>query len=128
MKPGNGLKTVRLMYPVVKSVFVFCLVIVLRIKSFVIFDYIIIRIFSEYLFLVLSNEGEECYEKCGHKQGECSWCGSKGMCCSQNDNWNDTSYECDGTFGGMTRHECVLKPGVAFKVDIILTYFIITLV
>ncbi len=31
------------------------------------------------------------------------------MCCTQKPGWTDTSNGCDGTFGGLTRHECALK-------------------
>ena len=61
---------------------------------------------------MLSNAGDECYSTCNNTQGLCSWCGSEGMCCTQKVDWNDTGNGCDGNFGGQTRHECVLKPGI----------------
>ena len=42
------------------------------------------------------------------KQGPCKWCGSGGMCCSQNQQRNDTSMGCDGSFVGQTLPTCVL--------------------
>ena len=72
----------------------------------------------------LANDGEDCWENCIYKQGPCGWCGKEGMCCSQKSDWEVDddyySYElgsywkghengCDGTFGGLTRFECVLK-------------------
>jgi len=43
------------------------------------------------------------------KQGPCSWCGKEGLCCTKKSSWHDTSNGCDGTFGGLTMHECSLK-------------------
>ena len=69
---------------------------------------------KKYFFIVgVSNEGEECYEKCRNNQGPCEWCGSKGVCCTQKIGWNDTSKGCDGEIGGTTVHECVEKPGIS---------------
>ena len=55
------------------------------------------------------NEGEDCYNDCGYQNGPCSWCGEEGLCCRTGNDY--ISDWCDGTFGGQTRHECVLKPG-----------------
>merc|ERR1711997_945062 len=55
----------------------------------------------------LQNTGKDCWYKCNSKQGPCSWCGTAGMCCKKG--INDKSNGCDGTFGGSTHHECVLK-------------------
>ena len=55
----------------------------------------------------LQNTGKDCWYECNSKQGLCSWCGTKGMCCKKG--FLDTSNGCDGTFGGSARHECVLK-------------------
>jgi len=55
----------------------------------------------------LTNTGKDCWYKCGSKQGPCEWCGTKGMCCKNG--FKDKSNGCDGTFGGLTRHECDLK-------------------
>ena len=65
--------------------------------------------------LNLMNAGKTCWYSCGGKQGKCSWCGSDGWCCRKNGNspyWLPTqqSNGCDGTFGGSTQHQCVLKP------------------
>ena len=57
------------------------------------------------------NTGLDCWGHCSEQQGPCSWCGSEGMCCTKKPGWTDTSNGCDGTFGGETEHECVLKPG-----------------
>jgi len=57
----------------------------------------------------LENTGKDCWRKCNRQQGPCDWCGSKGFCCTKKDNWTDTSFGCDGSFGGETRHECALK-------------------
>ena len=54
--------------------------------------------------------GEDCWYECGKKQGPCAWCGSEGWCCTQKSGWTDTSNGCDGTFGGVSKHECALKP------------------
>ena len=62
----------------------------------------------------LENAGLDCWPKCNHKQGACEWCGSMGFCCTKKKDWYDTSNGCDGTFGGKTKHECVLKPGKSF--------------
>ena len=55
----------------------------------------------------LKNTEKDCWYECNRKQGLCSWCGTKGMCCKKG--FSDTSNGCDGTFGGSARHECVLK-------------------
>jgi len=57
----------------------------------------------------LENTGKDCWRNCNRQQGPCDWCGSKGFCCTKKDNWTDTSFGCDGSFGGETRHECALK-------------------
>ena len=57
----------------------------------------------------IMNEGEDCYNDCGYQNGPCSWCGEEGLCCRIGNDY--ISDWCDGTFGGQTRHECVLKPG-----------------
>ena len=64
----------------------------------------------------LAHAGKDCYFKCSYKQGPCKWCGKEGMCCSQrrknkDDQEGGFKNGCDGTFGGKTKHECVLKPG-----------------
>ena len=56
------------------------------------------------------NTGKDCWYKCNRRQGPCPWCGSEGYCCTQQNDWNDTSNGCDGTFGGVSMHECALKP------------------
>ena len=60
--------------------------------------------------LELQNTGEDCWHHCDSKQGPCSWCGTRGMCCKNG--WHDISNGCDGTFGGISMHECVLKEGI----------------
>ena len=65
--------------------------------------------------LNLTNAGKNCWYSCEGKQGKCSYCGSDGWCCRKNGNspyWLPTqqSNGCDGTFGGSTQHQCVLKP------------------
>ena len=57
----------------------------------------------------LKNAGKDCWINCKSRQGKCSWCGDTGMCCKKG--FHDKSNGCDGTFGGKTRHECVLRPG-----------------
>ena len=57
----------------------------------------------------LKNTGNDCWNKCNDKQGPCSWCGSDGMCCTRKLSWTDKSNGCDGTIGGVTKHECVLR-------------------
>jgi len=59
--------------------------------------------------LDIENEWMDCWVACGKHQGSCTWCGTKGMCCTQKSGWTDTSNGCDGTFGGWERHECTLK-------------------
>ena len=54
------------------------------------------------------NTGVYCLHRCGG-QGICEWCGTEGICCRKG--WGDTSNGCDGSFGGLTKHECVLNPG-----------------
>ena len=66
----------------------------------------------------IKNFGKECWGNCGSEQGPCEWCGAKGYCCTLKIGWNDTSKGCDGTFGGVRRHECVLKPGKSFIIDL----------
>jgi len=56
----------------------------------------------------LKNEGKDCWIGCNSKQGKCSWCGSKGMCCQRG--FHDKSNGCDGSFGGSASHECVPTP------------------
>ena len=48
----------------------------------------------------------DCWRACGGKQGPCTWCGVGGKCCTRKHGWTDTSNGCDGTFGGLTQHEC----------------------
>ena len=70
-----------------------------------------------YLFLVgLTNTGVDCLGRCGMKQGPCEWCGPKGMCCTRKVGWTDTSNGCDGTFGGLTTHECI-DPSLFGKIN-----------
>ena len=61
-----------------------------------------------HVLATLQNEGVDCWLKCGG-QGLCSWCGTRGMCCTKKPGWLDYSNGCDGTFGGPTQHECVLQ-------------------
>ena len=68
------------------------------------------KLTDDFHLQVLQNEGRECYKACDMKQGPCKWCGSGGMCCSQNQERNDTSVGCDGRFVGQTRPKCVLDP------------------
>ena len=58
----------------------------------------------------LQHTGKDCWSSCDNKQGWCPWCGSRGMCCTQKVGWTDTTNGCDGTFGGLKEHECVLNP------------------
>ena len=67
-------------------------------------------VFLNFLEPKLKNAGLDCWNHCSDQQGPCSWCGSKGVCCTQKSDWSDTSNGCDGTFGGLTHHECILKP------------------
>ena len=57
-----------------------------------------------------ANDGEYCWVNCNYKQGPCKWCGKEGMCCTQETVRRGFKNGCDGTFGGLTRFECVLKP------------------
>ena len=59
----------------------------------------------------LLNEGKDCWHHCDSKQGPCSWCGLRGMCCTSKLGWTDRSNGCDGTFGGNAYHACAKKPG-----------------
>ena len=65
----------------------------------------ILNISAQY---IINNIEKDCWAPCGNKQGSCSWCGSKGLCCTQRPGWTDRSNGCDGTIGGITRHECLL--------------------
>ena len=56
--------------------------------------------------VLLENAGEECLIGCNQQPGKCGWCGPEGFCCKK----GLQEYRCDGSFGGETRHECVLKP------------------
>merc|ERR1712228_281993 len=58
----------------------------------------------------LENTDKDCWKHCKKTQGPCSWCGTKGMCCTTKSGWTDTSNGCDGTFGGSKFHTCALKP------------------
>ena len=58
----------------------------------------------------IQNEGQQCWDQCGHKNGDCDWCGSEGMCCRQGGHWAKDG--CDGSVGGHNRHECAKKPTV----------------
>ena len=51
----------------------------------------------------------DCWYHCNSQQGPCSYCGSKGMCCTRKPGYTDTTNGCDGTIGGLTRHECSLR-------------------
>ena len=55
----------------------------------------------------LENAGEDCWGGCNSQQGKCDWCGTDGWCCRKD--WIGNG--CDGTFGGQSNHQCVLKPG-----------------
>ena len=58
--------------------------------------------------------GDECFNKCGGKQGPCDFCGAGRLCCRKNH--YDKTKGCDGTFGGQNQHECVHSPsGNIFK-------------
>ena len=50
--------------------------------------------------------GFNCFEMCDRIEGNCTWCGTEGMCCSRTV-W--TGPDCDGSFGGI-EHECVDPP------------------
>ena len=54
----------------------------------------------------LKNAGKNCWQACGHKQGNCNWCGTDGMCCRYG--WHDKSRGCSGKIGiqGTTGHVC----------------------
>jgi len=58
----------------------------------------------------IQNLGKDCWSQCNKKQGPCSWCGAKGMCCTMKSGWTDKSNGCDGYFGGATGHQCAIKP------------------
>ena len=57
----------------------------------------------------IKNTGIDCWYFCNKRQGPCPWCGTEGSCCTQKSGWTDISNGCDGTFGGLTRHECSMK-------------------
>ena len=46
---------------------------------------------------------------CNGNQGSCSYCGTKGLCCTHKSGWTDTSNGCDGSFGGTTTHLCSVR-------------------
>ena len=69
--------------------------------------------------LKIANTGKDCWNPCGYKQGPCKWCGYEGWCCTKKSGFTDTSNGCDGTFGGLSMHECALKPS-KFYVKILL--------
>jgi len=49
---------------------------------------------------------QECFQKCGRKQGKCDWCGSGGYCCRKGH--HDKSGGCDGIMGIAGKgHVCV---------------------
>ena len=54
----------------------------------------------------MEHGGEDCYNECNGQEGKCDWCGPDGWCCRKN--WAKNG--CDGTIGGTTNHQCVLKP------------------
>ena len=67
--------------------------------------------FTDLVDVQLENSGKNCWVKCNNKQGKCDWCGKGGYCCKKG--WhesNPTSHGCDGSFGGVSFHACVLKP------------------
>ena len=59
----------------------------------------------------VEHAGEDCWTGCNYKQGKCGWCGTDGWCCRKD--WIGNG--CDGTFGGQSNHQCVLKPGNIFQ-------------
>ena len=65
---------------------------------------------SIFYSIVLQNTKKNCWKPCKKKQGRCSYCGTRGMCCRKG--WKDKSGGCDGTFGGKNHHNCVLKPRI----------------
>ena len=74
---------------------------------------VIQQLFKLYIYcmpLGLNNTGTDCWYNCTSRQGPCDFCGEHGMCCTVKTGWTDTSNGCDGSFGGQTGHECVLKP------------------
>ena len=54
----------------------------------------------------VQNEGIDCWNGCGRKQGACAWCGDDGMCCRIG--W--TGNGCDGNMGEAGKgHVCTEK-------------------
>ena len=70
----------------------------------------------------LKNTGLDCWGACSQTQGPCSWCGTHGYCCTRKSGWTNTSNGCDGTFGGQGMHECTLKPGKWFIIDLLFKF------
>ena len=56
-----------------------------------------------------ANDGEECWDKCGQKEGRCDFCGTKGMCC-RSDSFADNS-GCTGQ-GRSGDHTCTTDKGI----------------
>ena len=72
--------------------------------------YYVVEIINIYQFISeLQNVGMDCWYHCNSQQGPCSWCGSKGMCCTRKPGYTYMSNGCDGTIGGLTRHECSMR-------------------
>ena len=55
------------------------------------------------------NIGEDCWGGCELKQGNCNWCGTRGICCRKD--WHDKSNGCNGKFEiDHHGHSCVPGP------------------
>ena len=72
-----------------------------------------------FLNSALRKEGKACWRKCRRKQGPCEtgYCGTEDVCCKK-DHW-DKSNGCDGTIGGISRHECTAPGTIRIKFNIL---------
>jgi len=58
----------------------------------------------------LSNANANCWSRCHHRSGPCSWCGADGYCCRQNERGGG----CIGSGGGFY-HACIANPHVGWS-------------
>ena len=76
-------------------------------SNFTIAVHVEISSISFYFLDLLVNTGVDCWYKCGEKEGPCEQCGKNGYCCRFRRSDTSGYSGCDGTFGGLRKHECV---------------------
>ena len=89
------------------SLFIYFMYLVINLSNKIEITQCMLKLSLYYILIDIANIGLNCWYKCGEEQGPCDWCGQDGNCCKK----GLTGNGCDGTIGGLTRHECAGKPG-----------------